>query len=709
VRAFEHVVAVDQREVILRADDERVRLEAGAFEPIAWHLMRLRPVVGRTFVDDDVEPGAPAVVMLGEGLWQRRFGGERDVVGRTLTIDDTPHTIIGVAPRDVELPFFAGSLGGKELYVPFRRRSDAQSEHVIAWLRPGATTAQASREMTAVMRSTSDPNGFNAVFDGAAMRPQDQMSPRTRDLLELLLAAVAVVLVIGCANLASLLLARGASRRRELSIRAALGAGRARLVRQLLTESVLLAFVGGLAGLFVAWGALDGIVAMRPDNLADLDRVRLDPGLLAAALGISVITGVLFGLAPALLATESSTGDELRTRAGVPHRRSQRFREGLVVVEIALSLVLLVGAGLLVRSLRELQRLDLGFDAAGLHGVPIWAPPDSGAPESATRATFARIADAVRRIPGITQVTVAAGLPGMSGVAFGELEVEGRSLAPTEAVKTIGFNGIEPDYFRMVGLRLLEGHGFDGPPVPNETIINETMAKRFWPGRSALGGRFRLTPDAEWSTVVGVVEDVRIPGSRGSVDELHEYTRFSGDFRQATIVFRATTVVPQMLAQIERAATAISRTARARDLQSMTAILESRLTGPRFSMTLLSSFAATALILAAVGLYGVVAYAVLQRTREMGIRIALGARPADVVRLVFNQSARLVLGGIALGIAGAIASVRLIESQLFGVRPLDQVTFTAVAALLAGVALAATLVPARRATRVDPVVSLRSE
>jgi putative ABC transport system permease protein len=708
VRSFERVVRIDQRDVMLSSGNERVRLETGAFEPSVSRWLHLRPVVGRFFVDDDAKPDAPAVVMLGQGLWQRRFGGARDIVGRTLTVDDEPYTVVGVAPRDLELPFFVGSLASKELFFPYRRPGNAQSEHAMAWLRPGATPEQAGREMTALMRSTPDPHGLNSSLDGVAMRPQDQMNPRTRDLLELLLAAVAVVLVIGCANLASLLLARGAARRRELAIRAALGAGRGRLVRQLLTESVLLSLVGGLAGLFVAWRALDAIIALRPDNLADLDRVRLDPVMLLGALAVSVLTGVLFGLAPALLATEKTADAQLRTRS-TAHRRSQRFREGLVSLEIALSLVLLVGAGLLVRSLRELQRLDLGFDAAGLHAVRILLRADSGAPPSVMHATFDDIAERVRRIPGVAQVTVAGGLPGTSGISFGDLEVDGRSLAPSEVAKTLGFNVVEPEYFRLVGLRLLAGSGFTNVSSHEEAIINETMARRYWPRQSAVGKRFRLSPEAPWTTVIGVVENVRLPGNRGTAAELQQYARFDARFPQASIVFRASSVQPQLLSRLDSAALAVSPTARVGEVQTMTSILESRLTGPTFSMTLLSTFAATALLLAAVGLYGVVAYAVAQRTREMGIRMALGARPADVVRLVFGQSARLALVGTALGIAAAGAAVRFIESQLFGVRPLDPVTFVVVAGLLAVVALAATAIPARRATRVDPVVSLRSD
>lgn len=713
VTAFEHVAAISPRgpagnsESRLGTGPDELKLEAGAFEPSVPRLLGLRPALGRWFTDDEAAPGAPSVAILGYGLWKRRFGGDRDVIGHVIRLDGSPRTIVGVAARDFELPFFAGPPEGKEIWTPLVVDTTRGGLNAMAWLRPGATAAAAEQEMTTVMRSdTRDP--FNGTLEGMVVRPRDALGSTTRDLVMVTFGAVAVLLLIACANVANLLLARAVGRRRELAIRTAVGAGRQRLVRQLITESALLALTGGVLGLFIAWGGLHLIVSLRPDNLATLDRVRLAPAVLFGSLGASLLTGVVFGLAPALVATERGIGEALRSSAGGSgHRRSTRVRSGLVILEIALSVVLLVGAGLLVRSFRALQQVRLGVDPRGLISVSVSFPKGRYASGDARRAEIDAIGARLRRVGGVRAMTVAYGLPGAPGVAFGALQIEGRPIEG-DTVRAVSWNAVEPDFFRAVGLRIREGTTLTNDTTLRQVVINESMAARYWPGASAVGRRLRLADGGDWSAVVGVVDDVRLPGGRGAIEEHQLYGLYTPIDNGATFVLRVADDIPQLTRRLT-SAIETGDDVTVYGMRSMTDLVARRFVRPRFALALLGTFAGIALLVSTVGLYGIVAYAVTCRTREMGIRLALGARPGSVTRLVVGEGARLGLAGVAIGLAAAAATAGVMRSLVFGIAPLDLATFAAVGSLLGAVTLVASYVPARRATRVDPLVAVRSD
>jgi predicted permease len=709
VTAFELVAAVGQQDMSFGDGADVRKLDVGMFEPTAARMVHLRPILGRSFAEDETIPGSAHVAMLGYGFWKRRFGGDRDVIGKTIRLDGEPYTIVGVAPADFALPSMFGPPESREVWIPITWGPDLPSVGAIARLRPGSTPEQAQGEMTRVLRElpeTGDPK-----LEGLVTRPRDFLSQRTQDMFFVLLGAVGLVLLIGCSNVANLLLARAAGRHRELALRTALGAGRGRLIRQILTESVLLAAMGGVLGILVAWQGLRTIIALRPDNLSVLDRVHLDPLIASGALGLALLTGLLFGLAPAFFATNRHMGAALRTetRGGDGHGPSSRLRAALVVGEVALSVVLLVGAGLLIRTLRELESVDVGFPTAGVMSIRL-ARPRTEANVPVPPDQMDAIVNRIERLPGVRGATVTLGLPGRMGATLGELQIEGRELAQSEKVTVLGGNWVRPEYFRLIGLPLIAGRVFDEHDDRPEVIINTSMARRYWPRSTAVGKRLRIGQGGTWSTVIGVVGDVRLPGLRNSASTLQVYWPLDdGALGGSSILLRANERTPGLLTAVTREVSAVDPTLRVESVETMDASIARLFTGPRFSMTLLSLFALVAVVLATVGLYGVVAYSVTRRTREMGIRMALGARRGDVRRIVVGQGARLAAVGITLGLALALVTTRLLQSQLYGVRALDPTTFAGVALLLGAVALLASYVPAQRATQVDPMTAVRAE
>ena len=715
VAAFEQVAGVYQREVVFGEGADVVELEVGEFEPHAAQMVHMRPVLGRTFDASDTEPDAPRVVMLGEGLWKQRFGGRRDALNATVRLDGELYTVVGVAPASFELPAFASAPASKELWLPLGlhgvdtplQSGWRRSIGAIALLREGANKEQVEREMTVVI-AQQQPDGLRTQIHGVMRRPQDFIASRTQEMLYVLLGAVAVVLLIGCANVANLLLARAAGRERELAVRRALGAGRGRVVRQQLTESAALALMGGAVGLVVAQVSLRIIIGLRPNNLTELDRVTIDPAAAAVAFGLALATGLLFGLAPVLHASEDRLGRALYGGLRTGSRTAGLLRATLIVGEIALSLTLLIGAGLLVRSLRSLQHVDVGFDTAGVTSVRL-EPPDDSATAEVHLALMQEMARRAGELPGVRGATLTMGLPGQMGVSSVQLQLDGRDIPESGQVGMLGANWARPGYFRMLGLPIIAGSVYEDIADPNTLVISETMAKQFWPGQSAVGQRLRLTERGGWMTVIGVVGDIRFPGARSSASTMQIYWPFEADFRGGSLLMRVDENAQDVLAGVTGAVHAVDPRWKVRDLETMDASLARLLTGPRFSAALLGLFAGVAALLTIVGLYGVVAYTVAQRTREMGIRMALGATSRDVWVLVVAHGARMAAVGIGLGLALAFAATRLLRAQLHGVSAVDPATFVGVAALLGVVTLLASYVPARRATRVDPVVAVRTE
>jgi predicted permease len=712
VHSLESIATFGWQDMTVAGRDEPEEMRVGKMSANLLGVLGVRPVLGRPILSEDTKVGAPRVVVLGYGAWQRRFGGSRDVIGQPLTINGAPYTIIGVMPRDFTVPFMDG--GVRQLWLPLEDNPDAQGAQALGKMRPGVTREQVSRELTDVMAAFAVDHPEYKEWKALALRPQDYLGSGTRDTLLILLGAVAMVLLIACANVANLLLARAAMRDREFAIRAALGAGRWRIVRQLLTESTLLAIVGGALGLFVAYRGLGVIIALRPDRLAELDDVRVSPTVLAVSLGLTMLTGVLFGLAPALFAAARDIGETLKnvTRSAAGHRGARRFRSVLVIGEVSLSVLLLVGAGLLVRTMVEMQRADVGFQPAGLTSARIQLPEARYPKRDQRHVVYDEVIQRVRAMPGVSEVTWAVGVPPRTGMTFGELEIEGKPFKQNERVSAIWSQYTTPEYFRLMRQPLVAGRTFGPDSSGREVVINEAMARRYWPGESAVGRHLRLGPKDEWSTVVGVAGNVRVPstGRRtgGSMD-FQMYFPFATDFESATLIIRTSAASTDLAKRLTREAIAVDAGIRVRDVSSVDSQLANELAGPRFNMSLLVVFAGLALVLATVGLYGVIAYSVSQRTREMGIRLALGAGRPAVLRLVMSQGARLTIIGVVAGLLAATALTRLMVSMLYGVSALDPVTFVLVGVVLALVALLASYFPARRATRVDPVVALRAE
>ena len=710
-RTIEHVAMMRTAWDTVVFDGEQELVWGADIESGLPKFLGVRPMLGRTFLPQDATPGAPHAVVIGYDMWQRRFGGRPNVLGHTLEINSQPYTVIGVMPPDFDL--FMGGLYRYELWTPLVPTPDATRLSAIARLRPGATTAQANRELSALITSLGRDDSLYASYAPDIRTLYEiRRGASMPSLLFMLAGASGFVLLIICANLANLLLARGMARQHELSIRSAIGAGRGRLVRQLLTESTLLAVIGGAAGLLVAWLTLHVLIAIRPDTLfRQLDRVHLEPVMLLWELGITLVTGLVFGLAPALMVARRGAGITLVSgaRSVTGSGRSRYFRSALMIAEIALSVVLLVGAGLLVRTMRAMERFDPGFDTHRLLSMDVVLPPARYPDAPQRKAVYDALLGKVERLPGVGSAAFALVPPPAAAIAFGDLEIDGRTLGPGEHVSILNGNTIQPSYLRVLGIPLLAGQMPSTDTSAHEVLINRTMARRYWPGSSPLGQRLRLSKTQPWSTVVGIVEDISSPELEVMGRDLWIYRPFTGSLKRAELVLRTRGETPALVRQIAAAVRAIDPEIRLGDASTVDQDITRSMQGQRFMMQLLTSFALLALILAAIGLYGVIAYTVSQRTREMGIRIALGARPVSVIRLVLAQGLGVTCIGVILGLASAAAATRLIRNLLFGVGPLDPGTFAVVGVLLGVVALVAAYVPARRVSRVDPVIALRAE
>jgi putative ABC transport system permease protein len=715
-RTLEEFAAVSTGRYRIGDDREQPAVAGASVTPSLFGVLRVRPLLGRAFTDDDARPGAPPVTMLGYGLWQLRFAGTRDVVGQVLDVDDIPRTIIGVVPDGVDVPMSMNEV--TVIWLPLNLDSAANVDG-FARLRPGATSAAATRELQGIMREMPDTNSRRGYRTTAAAA-RDRLDPRDRRALELLFVTVCGLLLIACANIANLLLMRGWTRRRELAVRLALGAGRARLARQLLTESVLLAVLGGGLGLLIAWQGLRSVIANYPGgfksgNLASLDGVHVDATVFAWTAAVSVATGLLFGVGPAFLAADQTLADALRTggRTAVGSSAARRLRSGLVVAEIALSLVFLSAASLLVRSFVALAHTPIGLDPVGLLTVQLLlsrqpAPPDRAALERT-------LAGAVHAIPGVSDVAFGSGLA-ITDVRPGPFAVEGPSGPQVMDLPFCETPFVGAEYFRVSRIPLIQGRTFDATdPVAasRELVVNGALARRFWPNGNAVGSRLRVGDgaDATWLTVVGVAGDVHLPGMTGDLFNLQMYrpTSAAGQFVRYLMVRvsgRATAVEPALRRALEGAGVS----AKLGQVWRIESVVERRvLARPRFALAVFGGFAMIALVVSAAGLYAIIAYAVTQRTREIGVRIALGADQVAVARLVLGDSARLVTVGGCLGLLGAYAGTRVLGSFLYQVGPTDPTALGGAVLLLTVVALIATLVPMRRALRIDPMDALRTD
>ena len=718
-RSFEDIEGYSTTQMTLRPDrGEATSIDVASILPTFVGFAGEHPLLGRPFTTSDVTAGGH-VALLSEEIWRSRYGSDPRVLGRTLSLDGALYTVIGVMPGTFKLPRLTQSAA--DVWLPL----DLRDENVgrlgcIGRLRAGTSYASAQRELDSITAradaaALAGNGGTKQTNAGPSFHtklvPPGQLVNFRQSLL-LLSAAVALVLLIACANVAHLLLARAASRQRELAIRAALGAGTGRLVRQLLTESLVLAAAGCVGGLLVGWIGLHMLVSLRPDSLSELSTARMDGATLLVAIALAVLTGILFGLAGAVQSTRHSTHESLKAGAlSTSHaRRQNRLRSLLVVSEIALSTTLLVGASLLVRSVITLQTKDPGFAPAGLYGITLVLSDKNYPSHAAKTAFYDELLARARAIGGVAAATIAEGAPPMRNFVIGAMQVEGQPVPPAGTTSFIAYNGVKPNYFRIMGIRLVAGTTFsDTTTDSKQVLVNEGFARKYWPGQTAIGHRLRLVErgQGDWLTIVGVAADAFTSGLTDDASMPMFYRPFRGDYQPGLIVRAAPGANP--IASVRALIPMIDRRLPPPAITNVETAMAQSIAAPRFTMLLLAAFTALALVLAAVGLYGVLAYAVAQRTREIGIRIALGATRQMVARAVVGQGARLAVVGILLGLAGSFWATKLIEKMLYGIPRSDPISFAAGALLLFGTAMAACLVPMRRAVAVDPLIAMRAD
>jgi predicted permease len=686
-------------------------IESAAVTPAAFSFLGMSPVFGRSLVAADTAADAPPVVVIGEAFWRRTYGGSRDALGTRLLIDGQAHTVVGVMPEE----FFIPSTDARDLFVALRGSQTSRSVSVMGRLKPGSTIRDANRELAAMFPPKSALNSSDDVPH--LEREVDSVGSGQRTMVLLLFGAVGVVLLIACANVANLFLARAWMRQREFAVRLALGAGRWRIVRQVFTESLILALAAGALGVAVLFAVLEGIRIAFASTMRGFADIPVGPTVYLWAAGLSILTGILFGMAPAMSAASGNVGEALKAgaRTSAGSRAGRRFRSALVVVEVALSVVLLAGAGLLVRTLISLNRVDVGFDPRGLYGIRLSLKEAQFKDLERRRAVVEAAEARVRAVPGVRAVTQSWSLPPDLGYAPGTIEIEGRPRNAADSVRTSRFSGVSPDYFTTVGMRLVRGRTFE-PFVGatdrtgiEEVIVNESFARANWPDGNAVGARIRAVTGAPWVTIIGVVPDVRLPASHERTRAIQLYERGATAPTRVTFIVRSDLAVAVLGPAIESAIHESRPAIKLGPLQSSTAGIASSMATQRSVLALLGAFAVLAVLLAAIGLHGVIAYSVSQRTREIGVRIALGAQTDDVMGLVLRQGFALAIAGLAIGVAGSLTATRVLETLLYGVQPQDPVTLGAVGALLFAIAVVASYAPARRAARVDPIDALRAD
>jgi predicted permease len=682
---------------------------------VSWDFFSVigaKPMLGRTFRQPEDAPGSEHVIVLSHGLWKSRFGGDAGIVGRQIRLNDQPYEVIGVMGPEMKIPSFS------KAWVPVAfdaKESAVRNNHnflVYARLKPGVVAARATAEMQIVSdrlakQYPEDDAGWGAVVHSL----RDDIVGDVRPLLLVLLGAVAFVLLIACANVANLMLARTFARRKEIAIRSALGADRSRLLRQLVSESLLLSLVGGAVGLFLALFGMKGMVSLLGDELPAMAVVGVNAPVLLYTFAIAVVTGVLSGLAPAWRGTSTNLSESLKQgtgRTGGPSE-GNKTRNALIVSEVALSLVLLIGAGLLIRTLWALSSVNPGFDARNVTTMQVGLSKARYEEKGRLRSFERTVLDRLRALPGVESVGVTTGLP-LTGASNWPIQIEGRTPLPVSQQPNVVTTVIGGDYLKTMRIPLRRGRAFtndDRADSPGVILISEAMAKRFWANEDPIGKRLvaAFAPEKP-REVVGIVGDVKSQGlDKEGIAAMYL------PFEQLPVPYLGFAIRgPASVANGAVAAIhAVDPGQPVDEVGTMEQILSASLSRQRFGMVLLGAFAALALVLAAVGIYSVLSYAVRHRGREIGIRMALGAQVSDVLKLVVAQGMKPTLLGMAIGLAGALGLARLLSSLVYGVKPSDPWTLASVAALLAVVALCACLVPALRASRVDPLQSLREE
>jgi len=720
--AFEEMAGFRSEAANLTGVGEPARLMGWGTTASFFSLLGVRPALGAAFSPEEEKPGRDHVVLLSYKLWQSRFGAEPAAIGRAIKLDGEFFTVAGVMPADFTFPNRA------DFWRPAELSADCHNTtlQVVARLTPSATIERARKSMAILARRLDLENHRSSIssteWQLSPVRLQEEMTANLRPSLLILLGVVGVVLLISCANVANLLLARAAARRREIAIRRALGASRARVILQMLAESLLLAILGGALALVLApWGR-DAVVALIPQNLAQsgfvgrIAAVNLDLWVLSFTLILSLVTGLVFGLAPAFQASKPDLNSSLkeggRNSTGGVARRG--IRSVLVVAEVALALLLLVGAGILVRSFVGLMKVDLGFDPQNVLTMNVELPETRYQTE-AQMLTFERQATArIESVAGVRSAGAVFGLPLGEMLIRGNFSVEGQPVPPDLTPSKVVVGG---DYFPALGTRLLRGRYFkdgDTADSPRVTILSASLARRFWPGQDPIGRRIRAGfANDPWCSIVGVVADAKqsSPADDTSWAIYLPYAQAPIPFlmRSITFVARSNADALSLAGAARHAVNSVDPELPVYDVATMQELVAQSVSEPRFNTVLLGVFAGLALVLATLGIYGVMSYTVTQRRHEIGVRMALGAERRDVLRLVVGQGLILTSIGVAIGLAGAFGLTRFLAGFLFGVRPTDPITFVTISVLLMAVSAAASYIPARRAMKVDPMVALRYE
>jgi putative ABC transport system permease protein len=701
-------------------DLEAERVEGAAITAGVFPMLGVKPLLGRTFLPGEEKRGNDRVVLLGYGIWQRRFAGARDIVGRSVTIDSRPYTVIGVMPRGFAFP--ERGQAWVPLQVDLERESHGNRYFAgaLGRLKPGVTVAQAQSDLSTIMKrlATQLPND-NKGWDADVLSLRDDLVGDLRRPLLVFSVAVLFVLLITCVNVANLMLARSTARQREIAVRTALGAGRGRLVRQLLTESLVLAVAGGAIGAVLSVFGVAYFRGSFPQDVPYYLSLHVDRPTLAFAIGISVLTGVIFGLMPALRTSRGSIDGVLRdaARGATTGMGASRLRGALVVTELALSVVLMVGAGLLIKSYRSLAGTTLGFEPQGVLTFRLTLPSAKYTPWWPRRIEFYdRVLERLGAVPGVAAAAAAQGVPFSGWNVQGGFQVEGRPPArPGEDLESL-YQNVSPNFLATLGVPIIRGR----PLLPSDRdtanpvgVINESFVKRAFPGEDPIGKRIRFGgPNSQepWITIVGVARDYRhyrLPEPMGPAIHM-PYAAYTPSTE--TIVLRVKSGKPESLVPtVRRIVREMESEVPMYRVMSMDQIVAGSLWRQRLQGQVLGLFATLAILLATVGIYGVISYAVLQRTREFGVRVALGAQRRDVIGLVLAEGGKLAVVGVVLGIGGALLLTGLISKLLYEVKPTDPATFVGVALGLATLALVASYVPARRATRIDPIVAMKPD
>ncbi len=735
--SFEKIAVYNRQSYNLTGVGEAERIVTGQVSADLFPILRVTAALGRVFTNDEDQPSATPVVVLSYPLWQRRFGGQTNIINQPITLNGKSYTVIGVMAKDflypsrVEMWVPVGQLSGSDSY---KNRGNHPGLYGVARLKPGVTIQQADADMNLVALNLEKAYPKENAGNRIAVRPLMEIYVSdVRRALWFIFGAVGFVLLIACANIANLLLARATARRKEMAIRSAMGAGRWRLARQLLTESVILSLIGGSIGLVLARWGVDLILYVSPDAIPRSREIGLSWQVLAFTVGVSFLTGILFGLLPALQAGEVDVHETLKeTGRGTSGRNW--LRSLFVVVEIAATLVLLICAGLMIRSFYLLQKVNPGFNYEHLTSFSVSLPEKKYETQDQQAAFYDQLLENIRSLPGVESTAAASGLPlGNNGWQTG-FTVDGQPPPPPNQRPLMEACLVTPDYFKAMNIPLLRGRVFQdsddrsalvGKDLSklkedermaaglNAIVIDEEFARRYWPNEDAVGKRIKLgrdDPKSPLLTVIGVVGRVKMEGLSNNSDRVQGYYAYKQmPFSGMVVIIKGSSDPNQLISAVRQTVKHLDADQPIYNPRTMDELRAESVAGDRLNLTLLSLFAGLALVLAIVGIYGVMSYSVNQRTHEIGIRMAIGARPGDVFRMILGQGMKLALIGVAVGLVLAFIVTRLMVSMLFGVKPTDLTTFSVVSVMLIIVALLACYLPGRRATKVEPVISLRYE